>query len=91
MQLNDVVTMFGADLQRLYGEKIHKFNLHGGFNCPNRDGSLGRGGCIFCNIASFSDEQQQQFFIQQQIARKVKNPSCSTLSGLFSSLYQYLY
>lgn len=39
MQLNDVVTMFGADLQRRYGEKIHKISLHGGFNCPNRDGS----------------------------------------------------
>lgn len=72
MQLNDVVTMFGADLQRRYGEKIHKISLHGGFNCPNRDGSLGRGGCTFCNVASFSDEQQQQFSIQQQIALKVK-------------------
>lgn len=72
MQLNDVVTMFGADLQRRYGEKIHKISLHGGFNCPNRDGSLGRGGCTFCNVASFSDEQQQQFSIQQQIAQKVK-------------------
>ncbi|QBY43148.1 hypothetical protein ArsFIN_17120 [Arsenophonus nasoniae] len=64
--------MFGADLQRRYGEKIHKISLHGGFNCPNRDGSLGRGGCTFCNVASFSDEQQQQFSIQQQIAQKVK-------------------
>ncbi|HGJ5870877.1 MAG TPA: TIGR01212 family radical SAM protein [Arsenophonus nasoniae] len=72
MQLNEVVTMFGADLQRRYGEKIHKISLHGGFNCPNRDGSLGRGGCTFCNVASFSDEQQQQFSIQQQIAQKVK-------------------
>ena len=64
--------MFGADLQRRYGEKIHKISLHGGFNCPNRDGSLGRGGCTFCKVASFSDEQQQQFSIQQQIAQKVK-------------------
>lgn len=92
MQLNDVVTMFGADLQRGYGEKIHKISLHGGFNCPNRDGFLGRGGCTFCNVASFFDEQQQQFSIQQQTdcTKSKKNPSCSTLSGLFSSLYQYL-
>jgi len=91
MQLNDVVTMFGDDLQRRYGEKIHKISLHGGFNCPKRDGSLGLGGCTFCKVASFSDEQQQQFSIQQQIAQKVKkNLSCSTLSGLFSSLDQYL-
>lgn len=47
MQLNQVVSMFGADLQRRYGEKIHKITLHGGFSCPNRDGTLGRGGCTF--------------------------------------------
>lgn len=86
MQLNDVVTMFGADLQRRYGEKIHKISLHGGFNCPNRDGSLGRGGCTFCNVASFSDEQQQQFSIQQQIALKVKKFIVLSVIWLISKL-----
>ena len=70
MQLNDVVTMFGADLQRRCGEKIHKISLHGLYY-PNRDGTLDRGGFTFCNIASFSDEQQQ-FSIQEQIAQKIK-------------------
>lgn len=59
MQLHTVVNMFGADLQRRYHEKIHKITLHGGFNCPNRDGTLGRGGCTFCNVSSFADEQTQ--------------------------------
>ncbi len=40
-------------LQNLYGEKIRKVSLHGGFTCPNRDGSKGRGGCIYCNNDSF--------------------------------------
>lgn len=40
-------------LQSLYGEKIRKVSLHGGFTCPNRDGSKGRGGCIYCNNDSF--------------------------------------
>lgn len=71
MQLNQVVTMFGADLQRRYGEKIHKINLHGGFNCPNRDGTLGRGGCTFCNVASFSDETQSSLSISEQIRGQV--------------------
>ncbi len=26
--------------------KVHKLTLHGGFSCPNRDGTIGRGGCI---------------------------------------------
>lgn len=71
MQLNEVVTMFGADLQRRYGEKIYKIMLHGGFNCPNRDGTLGRGGCTFCNVASFSDESAAQLSISQQISGQI--------------------
>ncbi|ELZ5939334.1 TIGR01212 family radical SAM protein [Providencia stuartii] len=71
MQLNQVVTMFGADLQRRYGEKIHKITLHGGFNCPNRDGTLGRGGCTFCHVASFSDESQSTQSICEQIRHQV--------------------
>ncbi|CAI1026856.1 TIGR01212 family radical SAM protein [Serratia quinivorans] len=68
MQLPQLVNMFGADLQRRYGEKIHKLTLHGGFSCPNRDGTLGRGGCTFCNVASFADEQMQQQSIAEQLA-----------------------
>nr|WP_314267031.1 TIGR01212 family radical SAM protein [uncultured Moellerella sp.] len=71
MQLNEFVTMFGADLQRRYGEKIYKIMLHGGFNCPNRDGTLGRGGCTFCNVASFSDESAAQLSISQQISSQI--------------------
>ena len=71
MQLNEVVTMFGADLQRRYGEKIYKIMLHGGFNCPNRDGTLGRGGCTFCNVASFADESAAQLTISQQISGQI--------------------
>ncbi len=40
-------------LQKTYGEKIRKVSLHGGFTCPNRDGSKGFGGCIYCNNDSF--------------------------------------
>lgn len=36
-------------LQEHFGEKIYKIALDGGFTCPNRDGSLGSGGCIFCS------------------------------------------
>ena len=31
-----------------FGCKVYKLSLDGGFTCPNRDGSLGSGGCIFC-------------------------------------------
>lgn len=40
-------------LQQTYGEKVRKVSLHGGFTCPNRDGSKGYGGCVYCNNDSF--------------------------------------
>ena len=34
--------------QEIFGGKVYKLALDGGFTCPNRDGTLGTGGCIFC-------------------------------------------
>ena len=68
MQLQKLVNMFGGDLARRYGEKVHKLTLHGGFSCLNRDGTIGRGGCTFCNVASFADETQQNHSITVQLA-----------------------
>ena len=36
-------------LRKKFGSKVYKIALNGGFTCPNRDGSLGTGGCIFCS------------------------------------------
>ncbi|USD65720.1 TIGR01212 family radical SAM protein [Vibrio sp. SCSIO 43136] len=66
-QLHQLVNTLGQDLQRRYGEKVHKLTLHGGFSCPNRDGTIGRGGCTFCNVASFADEQAQVKSITEQL------------------------
>ena len=70
MQLHELVNTFGQDLQRRYGEKVHKLTLHGGFTCPNRDGTIGRGGCTFCNVASFADEQAQFKPVTEQLAQR---------------------
>ena len=36
-------------LKNTFGEKVYKISLNGGMTCPNRDGTLGRKGCIFCS------------------------------------------
>ena len=36
-------------LKESFGEKLYKISLDGGFTCPNRDGTVGIGGCIFCS------------------------------------------
>ena len=44
---------YGKWLQEAVGQKVQKLSIDAGFSCPNRDGRLGRGGCIFCNNACF--------------------------------------
>jgi uncharacterized protein len=36
-------------LRERFGQRVHKLTVDAGFTCPNRDGRLGRGGCIYCN------------------------------------------
>lgn len=43
------INSIGDYLRREFGEKIVKLSLDGGFTCPNRDGTKGEGGCIFCS------------------------------------------
>ena len=38
-----------------FGCKVYKLSLDGGFTCPNRDGTLGTGGCIFCSGSGSGD------------------------------------
>lgn len=37
------------EMKRRFGTKVYKIALDGGMTCPNRDGTLGYGGCIFCS------------------------------------------
>ena len=51
-----------------FGERIQKLSLDAGFTCPNRDGSLGVGGCTFCNNDAFNPSYcQPQKSVEQQI------------------------
>lgn len=42
-------------LKQTYGEKLYKIALDGGMTCPNRDGTLGVHGCIFCSAGGSGD------------------------------------
>lgn len=44
-----------AMLRHRFGEKIYKITLNGNMTCPNRDGTLGRRGCIFCSEGGSGD------------------------------------
>ena len=42
-------------LRQTFGEKVYKITLNGGMTCPNRDGRISSGGCIFCSAAGSGD------------------------------------
>ncbi len=44
---------FVGYFKRKYGERLQKIVLDAGFTCPNRDGTVGRGGCTYCDNAAF--------------------------------------
>lgn len=41
------------------GRKMQKLTVDAGFSCPNRDGTISRGGCAYCNNASFSPTMEK--------------------------------
>ena len=45
-------------LKQAFGEKVYRLSLNGGMTCPNRDGTLGSRGCIFCSSAGSGDFAQ---------------------------------
>ncbi len=50
-----------------YGMRLQRLTLDGGFTCPNRDGTLGTGGCTFCDNAAFHPSYTQGKSIPEQI------------------------
>ncbi len=73
MNLSQYVNTFGQAMLARYGERVHKIAIDAGFTCPNRDGTIGRGGCTFCNNVSFSPNGRRPNQITDQIeaGRKV--------------------
>ena len=41
--------------KKIFGEKVYRLSLNGGMTCPNRDGKLSTGGCIFCSAGGSGD------------------------------------
>lgn len=64
-------------LKETFGEKVYKLSLNGGMSCPNRDGTIGRGGCIFCSAGGSGEfagnpsvSITEQIESQKEIVRK---------------------
>lgn len=47
---------YGSWLRARLGVKVQKISINAGFTCPNRDGTVGIGGCTYCNNQTFNPE-----------------------------------
>lgn len=55
-------------LREQYGEKVYKLSLSSGCTCPNRDGTIGYGGCTFCSEGGSGDFAAGPAPIDEQLA-----------------------
>ena len=61
-------------LKETFGKKVYKITLDSGFYCPNRDGTISSGGCIFCDeVGSFSRCADSKKSIQEQILTSIEH------------------
>ncbi len=82
-------------LKQTYGEKIYKIALDGGMSCPNRDGTLGTGGCIFCSAGGSGDFAGKRTVSisaqiaegQKLVAKKQTNPAYIAYFQAYTNTY----
>ncbi|MBQ8662305.1 MAG: TIGR01212 family radical SAM protein [Eubacterium sp.] len=77
-------------LKETFGEKVYRISLNGGMTCPNRDGTIGSDGCIFCSEGGSGDfAENAALSISEQIElgkKKLQNKSnCEKFIAYFQA------
>lgn len=80
---------FSEYLKNKFGKKVYKITLDAGFSCPNRDGKISSGGCIFCDDGgSFSRAHSKLLSVQEQVQEGIHNLSTRFKAQKFMSYFQ---
>ncbi len=80
---------FSEYLKNKFGKKVYKITLDAGFSCPNRDGKISSGGCIFCDDGgSFSRAHSKLLTVQEQVQEGIHNLSTRFKAQKFMSYFQ---
>lgn len=80
---------YSLHLQKKFGCKVYKVTLDAGMNCPNRDGSISHGGCIFCDDSgSFSQAHCNRLSIEDQLHAGIEKLSNRFKAKKFISYFQ---
>lgn len=76
-------------LRERFGTKVYKIALSSGCTCPNRDGTVGAGGCIFCADTGSGDfAQGAELPIAEQIKRAKEKISAKNKGGKYIAYFQ---
>lgn len=80
---------FNAYCQERFGCKVYKLSLDGGFTCPNRDGTLGTGGCIFCSSYGGGEfAEADRGSIRQQLEQAKLRVAAKNKGGKYMAYFQ---
>lgn len=71
-----------------FGCKVYKLAIDAGFTCPNRDGTVGEGGCIFCSGAGSGEFAEKGCSLTDQLERAKARVSAKTKDGKFIAYFQ---
>ncbi len=71
-----------------FGCKVYKLAIDGGFTCPNRDGSIGYGGCIFCSGAGSGDFAAHGTDIPSQLESAKAKVAFKNKGGKYIAYFQ---
>ena len=74
--------------QEKFGCKVYKLSLDGGFTCPNRDGSVSTGGCIFCSALGGGEFAERGSNIPQQLEQAKARVAGKIKSGKYIAYFQ---
>lgn len=76
-------------LRERFGGKVYKLSLNGGFTCPNRDGTIGTGGCIFCSAGGSGEfAEKAELSISEQIEGSKKRVERKIRDGKYIAYFQ---
>ena len=80
---------FNQYLKDTFGCKVYKLSINAGFTCPNRDGTIGTGGCIFCSKGGSGDfAEDSRLSITEQIESGKKRVERKIKSGKYIAYFQ---
>ena len=80
---------FSQYLKNKFGTKVYKVTIDAGFSCPNRDGTISTGGCLFCDEGgSFSQAHDSHLPIKEQLQTGITNLSTRFCAKKFISYLQ---